>query len=32
VFKRVFDPDGLATELGGRLLHASRYFVAVASP
>jgi ubiquinone/menaquinone biosynthesis C-methylase UbiE len=32
VFKRVFEPDGLAAELGGRVLHASRYFVAVASP
>jgi ubiquinone/menaquinone biosynthesis C-methylase UbiE len=32
VFKRVFDPDTLAAELGGRVLHASRYFVMVAAP
>ncbi len=32
VFKRVFVPDALATELGGRVLHESRYFVMVASP
>jgi len=32
VFKRVFVPDELAEELGGRVLHESRYFVMVASP
>jgi ubiquinone/menaquinone biosynthesis C-methylase UbiE len=32
VFKRVFVPEDLAAELGGRVLHASRYFVMVASP
>jgi ubiquinone/menaquinone biosynthesis C-methylase UbiE len=32
VFKRVFDPDALAVELGGRVLHASRYFVMAAAP
>lgn len=32
VFKRVFDPDALADELDGRVLHRSRYFVMVASP
>jgi SAM-dependent methyltransferase len=32
VFKRVFVPDELARELGGRVLHASRYFVMVAVP
>jgi SAM-dependent methyltransferase len=32
VYKRVFAPDDLATELGGRVLHANRYFVMVASP
>jgi ubiquinone/menaquinone biosynthesis C-methylase UbiE len=32
VFKRVFDPDALAAELGGRVLHESHYFVMVASP
>ena len=32
VFKRVFDPDELADELGGRVLHRSRLFVMVASP
>ena len=29
VFKRVFDPDGLAEELGGEVLHAGRWFVSV---
>ncbi len=29
VFKRVFEPDGLAAELGGRVLHAGRWFVVV---
>jgi len=29
VFKRVFDPDALAAELGGDVLHAGRWFVAV---
>jgi hypothetical protein len=32
VFKRVFVPEELARELGGRVLHASRYFVMVAVP
>lgn len=32
VFKRVFVPEELATELGGRVLHASRMFLMVASP
>jgi len=32
VYKRVFVPDDLAKELGGRVLHANRYFVMVASP
>jgi ubiquinone/menaquinone biosynthesis C-methylase UbiE len=33
VYKRVFEPDELAAELGGgRVLHAGRWFVAVASP
>jgi ubiquinone/menaquinone biosynthesis C-methylase UbiE len=32
VFKRVFVPEELATELGGRVLHASRLFLMVASP
>ncbi|MGH3080576.1 MAG: class I SAM-dependent methyltransferase [Gaiellaceae bacterium] len=32
VYKRVFAPDDLAKELGGRVLHANRYFVMVASP
>jgi demethylmenaquinone methyltransferase/2-methoxy-6-polyprenyl-1,4-benzoquinol methylase len=32
VYKRVFDPDALADELGGRVLHESRYFVMVQSP
>lgn len=31
VFKRVFEPDELAAELGGRVLHAGRWFVAVAA-
>ena len=29
VFKRVFDPDELASELGGEVLHAGRWFVVV---
>jgi ubiquinone/menaquinone biosynthesis C-methylase UbiE len=29
VFKRVFDPDALAVELGGEVLHAGRWFVVV---
>jgi demethylmenaquinone methyltransferase/2-methoxy-6-polyprenyl-1,4-benzoquinol methylase len=32
VFKRVFEPDELAEELSGRVLHAGDWFVAVASP
>jgi len=32
VFKRVFVADELARELGGRVLHESRYFVMVAAP
>jgi ubiquinone/menaquinone biosynthesis C-methylase UbiE len=32
VYKRVFHPDDLAKELAGRVLHANRYFVMVASP
>ena len=32
VYKRVFAPDDLAKELGGRVLHANRYFVMVAAP
>jgi demethylmenaquinone methyltransferase/2-methoxy-6-polyprenyl-1,4-benzoquinol methylase len=32
VFKRVFVPEDLARELGGRVLHESRYFVMVVSP
>jgi len=32
VYKRVFVPEELAQELGGRVLHESRYFVMVASP
>ena len=32
VFKRVFDPQQLAEELGGEILHAGRWFVAVRSP
>lgn len=31
VFKRFFTPEGLAGELGGRVLHAGRWFVVVAS-
>jgi ubiquinone/menaquinone biosynthesis C-methylase UbiE len=31
VFKRVFDPDSLAAELGGEVLHAGRWFVVVRS-
>jgi ubiquinone/menaquinone biosynthesis C-methylase UbiE len=29
VFKRVFEPDALAAELGGAVLHAGRWFVVV---
>jgi hypothetical protein len=29
VFKRVFDPDALAAELAGDVLHAGRWFVVV---
>jgi ubiquinone/menaquinone biosynthesis C-methylase UbiE len=32
VFKRVFVPEELARELGGRVLHESRYFVMTAAP
>jgi ubiquinone/menaquinone biosynthesis C-methylase UbiE len=32
VYKRVFIPDDLAAEIGGRILHANRYFVMVAAP
>lgn len=32
VFKRVFVPEELAAELGGRVLHRSRLFVMVTSP
>jgi hypothetical protein len=32
VFKRVFVPEELASELGGRVLHLSRLFVMVATP
>jgi ubiquinone/menaquinone biosynthesis C-methylase UbiE len=32
VFKRVFVPEELARELGGRVLHEGRYFVMVAAP
>lgn len=32
VYKRVFFPDDLAAELGGRVLHENRYFVMVAAP
>ncbi|HET8653419.1 MAG TPA: class I SAM-dependent methyltransferase [Gaiellaceae bacterium] len=32
VFKRVFVPDELAAELGGRVVHRSRLFVMVAAP
>ncbi len=32
VFKRVFAPEQLAAELGGRVLHRSRLFVMVAAP
>jgi demethylmenaquinone methyltransferase/2-methoxy-6-polyprenyl-1,4-benzoquinol methylase len=31
VFKRVFDPTDLASELGGEILHAGRWFVVVRS-
>jgi demethylmenaquinone methyltransferase/2-methoxy-6-polyprenyl-1,4-benzoquinol methylase len=31
VYKRVFVPDELAAEIGGRVLHQSRYFVMVSS-
>lgn len=29
VFKRVFDPEALAAELAGDVLHAGRWFVVV---
>jgi ubiquinone/menaquinone biosynthesis C-methylase UbiE len=32
VYKRVFVPKELAEEIGGRVLHVSRYFVMVAAP
>jgi ubiquinone/menaquinone biosynthesis C-methylase UbiE len=32
VYKRVFRPDDLAKELGGRVLRSNRYFVMVAAP
>ena len=32
VFKRLFDSEELAEELGGRVLHQSRFFVMVAAP
>jgi demethylmenaquinone methyltransferase/2-methoxy-6-polyprenyl-1,4-benzoquinol methylase len=32
VFKRVFDPAALAQELGGHVLHESRYFVMASCP
>jgi ubiquinone/menaquinone biosynthesis C-methylase UbiE len=32
VFKRVFDPEALARELEGRVLHENNYFVMVGSP
>ncbi len=32
VFKRVFEPDELADELGGEVLHAGRWFVVVRAP
>jgi demethylmenaquinone methyltransferase/2-methoxy-6-polyprenyl-1,4-benzoquinol methylase len=32
VYKRYFDGDGLARELGGTVLHASEWFVMVAAP
>jgi ubiquinone/menaquinone biosynthesis C-methylase UbiE len=32
VYKRVFVPDELAAEIGGRVLHESHYFVMVAAP
>lgn len=32
VFKRLFDPEALARELEGRVLHESHYFVMAASP
>ena len=32
VFKRVFEPDELAAELGGEVLHAGRWFVVVRAP
>lgn len=31
VFKRVFEPEALAAELAGRVIHAGRWFVAVAA-
>lgn len=32
IFKRVFVPEELANELGGRVVHVSRLFVMIASP
>jgi hypothetical protein len=32
VFKRVFEPKELASELGGEVLHAGRWFVVVRAP
>jgi ubiquinone/menaquinone biosynthesis C-methylase UbiE len=32
VFKRIFDPEALARELDGRVLHQSHYFVMACSP
>ena len=32
VYKRVFDPDELASELAGEVLHAGRWFVVVRAP
>jgi hypothetical protein len=32
VYKRVFSPDDLASELDGRVLHANEYFVMAATP
>jgi ubiquinone/menaquinone biosynthesis C-methylase UbiE len=32
VFKRVFDPDALAAELGGEVIHAGAWFVVVRAP
>jgi hypothetical protein len=32
VYKRVFVPEDLAAELGGRVLHENRYFLMVGAP